>query len=283
MLRGEKHWMICAIALGTWAVLGLCHPLIAETAVPPLRVDEHPLMPALRIAHGSYEQLSSHVRDYTCILVKRERVDGKLADYQHIFCKIRHEQKQSERIATPFSVYLRYLGPARIRDREVLYVEGENEGKLIARKGGGRFSYVTLSLDPFNESAMRGNRYPIMEIGIQNLVKRLIEVGEDEIQRDLAARECRVQFFRQAKINGRVCTCIHVMYPERRAHQRFHLLRIYVDDQLYVPIRYEAYDWPDAEGEPPRLLEEYTYLKLKLNVGLTDEDFDRARLGMLGP
>jgi hypothetical protein len=41
-----------------------------------------------------------------------------------------------------------------------------------------------------------------------------------------------------------------------------------------VPIRYAAWTWPEKAGEEPPLLEEYTYVDMKLNVGLTDKDFD---------
>ena len=59
-----------------------------------------------------------------------------------------------------------------------------------------------------------------------------------------------------------------------RKHFRFHLARIFIDDELQVPIRYAAYLWPAREGGKPVLDEEYTYLNLKLNNGFTDRDFD---------
>jgi hypothetical protein len=43
-----------------------------------------------------------------------------------------------------------------------------------------------------------------------------------------------------------------------------------------LPIRFEAYDWPKHKGAEPELAEEYTYSNLKLNVGLSDRDFDVA-------
>ncbi len=67
--------------------------------------------------------------------------------------------------------------------------------------------------------------------------------------------------------------------PVRRENIDFHLARIYVDDKLQVPVRYEAYDWPETEGGSPLLMEEYTFLDLKLNVGLSQADFRRANLG----
>ena len=43
---------------------------------------------------------------------------------------------------------------------------------------------------------------------------------------------------------------------------------------MNFPIRYEAYDWPKVAGGPPELIEAYTYVNMRLNVGLTDADFD---------
>jgi len=41
-----------------------------------------------------------------------------------------------------------------------------------------------------------------------------------------------------------------------------------------LPIRFEGYDWPREPGAPADLAEEYSYINLKLNVGLGDIDFD---------
>ena len=117
---------------------------------------------------------------------------------------------------------------------------------------------------------MQGERYPLTEMGILNLTHRLVEVAEQ----DTKYGECEVKFFKGAKINDRVCTCVQVMHPRPRRNFLFHLARIYVDDQFNVPVRYEAYEWPRRPGGTPELIEEYTYLNLKLNNGFTDADFD---------
>ena len=62
--------------------------------------------------------------------------------------------------------------------------------------------------------------------------------------------------------------------PAARPYFDFHIAQIYIDKALNVPVRYAAYTWPEAAGEKPLLLEEYTYVNMKLNVGLTDADFD---------
>ena len=67
---------------------------------------------------------------------------------------------------------------------------------------------------------------------------------------------------------------IQVTHPTKRAPYDFHVAQIFVDEELGMPIRYASYDWPKAEGQRPQLIEEYTYLNLKINADLKDEDFD---------
>jgi hypothetical protein len=223
---------------------------------------EHPLAGAVRRAESSMETIKNNIPDYTCTMVKRERIDGKLTDPEYMFVKIRHQ---------PFSVYLYFLKPADETGREVIYVQGRNNGKMIAHEGQGlKKRFGAVELIPTSALAMEGNKYPITQIGFNNLVRRLIEVGKQDMQYG----ECTVNYRKDAKVNDRVCTIIEVNHPVPRRNFLFNKALIYVDDQLNVPIRYEAYTWPKTPGGPPQLDEEYTYLNIKVNVGLTDADFE---------
>ena len=91
---------------------------------------------------------------------------------------------------------------------------------------------------------------------------------------DTPSAKCEVKFYKNTKVDGRTCTMIEVLHPEPRDHFDFYRAQIFIDDELNVPIRYAAWSWPEKPGGEPVLLEEYTYVKIKLNVGLTDEDFD---------
>lgn len=53
-------------------------------------------------------------------------------------------------------------------------------------------------------------------------------------------------------------------------------MKVYIDHELGLPIRFEAYDWPKSAGAEPKLVEEYTYSDLKTDIGLGDADFDAA-------
>ena len=235
------------------------NPRAVLTAAQP---NEHPLMPTLRWAHQGLRDMEK-IEDYSAIVVKQERIEGKLNEPEYMLTKVRHR---------PFSVYLRFHKPDDLKGQETIYVAGApgQKGKMWGHGTGMRKVFGTVSLDPTGPIAMKGNRYPITELGILNLVRRLVEVGE----KDVNYGECEVKFFQGAKINNRVCTCIQVVHPTPRSNFLFHLARIFVDDELNLPIRYEAYDWPAKAGGPPELTEEYTYLNLKINNGFTDADFD---------
>ncbi len=37
-----------------------------------------------------------------------------------------------------------------------------------------------------------------------------------------------------AKVNGRVCSCVQVVHPVPRRNFRFHLARVFIDDELLI-------------------------------------------------
>ena len=234
------------------------------------RKRQHPLYPVLQIAQKAHASIGRNINDYTCTIVRRERIAGRLNSHEFIDAKIRHQQVDDGQVLEPFSVYLRFTKPARVAGREALYVEGENAGKVFVRRGGERMAHLSTFIKPDSRLAMRDNRYPITDIGFQKLIERLIEVVES----DLNYGECEVNYFRNAKVNDRVCTRIEVIHPVEREHFKFHKAMV-VDDKDQLPIGYVSYSWPEQPGEKPLLLEEYVYTNIVLNPGLTDRDFDR--------
>ena len=217
-------------------------------------------MPALRWAKQGLAEFTK-VQDYSCTLVKRERIDGTLGEHEYIFVKVRHQ---------PFSVYTYFLGPARVKGQEAIYVDGSNDGSLLAHGNGIKHRLIgTVTLKPTSTLAMSGNRYPITEMGMRRLLERLLEIGSNDVKYG----ECTVNWIQGAKVNNRTCTCIQVTHPVPRRNFLFHLARIYVDDEMQLPIRYEAYDWPAPGTSQPQLNEEYTFLNVKINNGFTEADF----------
>ena len=227
----------------------------------------HPLKPAIDIAKAALVNSQKNINDYTATMVKRERIDGILGVAEYIYIKVRNEKA-----TTPFSTYMYFVKPTIAKGREVIYVNGKNGNKMCAHEGGGglKAAIPDLWLDPDGFLAMKGQRYPVTEVGLENLIVQLI----DRAERDMKAGLCKVQFRKGAMINKRKCTMIQVMHAEKRAPYDFHIAQIFIDDELQVPVRYVSYDWPESDGARPKLIEEYTYLNVKINNGFTDIDFD---------
>lgn len=201
------------------------------------------------------------LRDYTCTFKKREAVDGKLGDQQSMFVKSRVQ---------PLAVYMYFLDQD-VRGQEAIYSEGRNNGNIIAHPVGFKQTLVgTLSLAPTDPQAMEGNRHPITSFGIVNLTRRYLQ----GVQTDVQFNECEVKIIEGARVNDRACTCVQISHPTQRREYPYAMTRLYVDNELNVPIRYEGYEFPRRPGDAPPLAEEYTYSNLKLNVGLSDADFD---------
>ncbi len=202
------------------------------------------------------------VKDYTCTFYKREQIGGVLSDTQVMALKARTH---------PLSFYIRCVNPRK--GREAIWIKGRNDGKVVAHDAG--FVKVlagTMRLDPKSGVAMEDNRHPISEAGLGNMIDSVRHHWEIELKPGIT----RVAFHPHMKVGDRVCTMIETTHPDRDGAYVFHRVRLYIDDQLHLPIRIEGYDWPKHVGGDPELVEEYTYANLKINPGLSEKDFDPA-------
>lgn len=220
---------------------------------------EHPLTPLIRWGKLGIAALQK-LDDYSCTLVKRERIAGKLGNHEWMTVKLRHQ---------PFSVYAAFRGRQERPKQEVVYIAGQNSGKMFVHCDEYRLM-GTVSLFPDSRRALREGRYPVTETGILNLIQRLVEHAENDVKYD----DCEVKIFKNAKIESRPCLYIRVTHKERRPEFSFHLARIFIDNELNVPVRYEAFTWPEDAGGKPVPIEEYTYLNFRFNERFTDRDFD---------
>ncbi len=247
-------------------------PAIKASATKAVKPAPHPLDDALETARRGLDGIRANVRDYSAVLVKRERVDGKLGKHEYMKIKVRSEGVKEDGSRIPFSVYMKFIKPKECAGRELIWVKGKNENQMCVHEGSGIIALKTFNLDPDGWLAMKGQRYPVYEAGMENLVVKLIEKAE----RDKAAGNCEVVYRDGVKIQGRECSVIEVTHAEERAPYDFHIAKVYIDTELQLPIRYQAHIWPKEGSTKPRLLEEYTYLHVKLNQGFTDKDFDPA-------
>jgi len=197
---------------------------------------------------------SQRVSDYTALFQKQEVVEGKLLPQENILLKFRK----------PFSLYMRWLeGPHE--GREVLYVREKYNGKLIGHEGG-FFGFLTLSLDPKGRRAMKGNRYPITEAGLSKVIARVLK----DVEKGEAEGVLRLSENQTVEIFGRKSRMITIKLPVDPALGfSAPKINLWIDLGNGLPIKVEFFDWNLQK------VESYGYKDLMLNVGLTEDDFDR--------
>ena len=126
-----RRWIRGALALLTLgAVIAAAAPPAPPDAPPPavavanrteVAVDKSAMDEPLRFlaeARTSFERIT----DYTCTLVKKERINGEMTPDQVVSMSVRNE---------PFSVDLRWLKPDNMNGQEACYATGRNNGKML--------------------------------------------------------------------------------------------------------------------------------------------------------
>ena len=229
----------------------------------------HPVDPVLSFARESLARFQQEVVDYTATMIKRERIEGELLPTTTMFTRIRNPLQREGDASIPLSIYIRFDDPAGQKGREVIWVEGENSGNIIAHEGG-LLGFKRLSLKPTGVLAMVGNRYPITEMGIERLLQKMIV----RVHQDRQYKNCEVQLEPDVALGMSRGVRVVITHPKRSANHDFFRAEVELDTRLFSYFRYAAYDWPpEAEQEAP-LLEEYIYQDVKLNPGLEDRAFD---------
>lgn len=231
---------------------------VDRTLAAPAGPEADPIARARQAIAESRARFRS-IQDYSCTFYKRERIDGKLSEMNIMTLKARTH---------PRSVYFKFIQP--YEGREAIWVEGKNKGKLVAHESGlTKLVAGTLHLDPRGEMAMEANRHPITEAGIGTLIDTISARWESGLTPGVS----RVVFHPGTKVGPRTCTMIETIHsPIERCD--FSRVCLYIDAELGIPIRFEGYGWPKKIGQERELMEEYTYMNIRVNSGLKDRDFD---------
>jgi hypothetical protein len=217
----------------------------------------HVLMPVFKLAMAGLDALAK-VKDYEALFVRKELVDGALVSSQ-ITIKLRQE---------PFSVYLKFLEPNA--GREVIFVEGKNDGMLLVHETGIASLAGTLSLDPKGSLAMSGNRYPITMIGLKTMTETVVEKW-------LAVKNekgLKVNVYPNATVGDLSCKVAETVLAEPVEGIPQQTCRLYFEKATGYPVRVQSLAFPAKAGDKGETVEDYFYSKLKTNVGLKDADFD---------
>jgi len=241
----KKCWLaFLALSVSCALAQKESHPL------PQSQIDPQALK-VLQISHQNYED---NLKDYKCIFLKRERFMGRLGDLEVMRMKLR---------TRPHSIYMKWLSGPNKR-REVIYVEGKCEGKLLVHPGGllGPLSR-TLKLDPHSPLARMSSLEPITNAGMGKTLERmLLHIHEALEPISLTMDEAKDE------TSGKTYYLKKERLVKSKTFRPYKTVILHIDKELLLPFRILTYDWQD------KLLGEYIYKNVKINVGLSDEDFD---------
>jgi outer membrane lipoprotein-sorting protein len=191
-------------------------------------------------------------RDYTTLYEKEERAisNGELQTIRLSFRK-------------PLDVRLDWLNKDGKVDQTAVYRQGQNEGKVLARRSGlfGKLA-GTLTLDPHSSVALQDSRHPIMEVGIGHVI--------DSVTDGLAQGRLTADPVRDATLDGRQADQFAFQVAagaEAFGVQGVRRGVVWVDREMKLPVKVELL------GEQDSVLERHRFKELKINVGLTDATF----------
>lgn len=202
------------------------------------------------------QQAAAKLHDATFHLHKREWVGSEMTPRETLAVKFQR----------PLALYMRWVGEVN-QGREVLFRSGWNDGRLRVDPGG---LVPTLNLDPHGRLAMRNSRHAIHSTSPLHTVEMI--VGDVQRLQANPDHEAKVEDRGEHRIHGESARCLVSHLPKDR-DPAYYARRVEVcfANRTDLPIRVRAWD---HEGGEVRLVEEYVFEDLQVNVGLSSADFD---------
>jgi hypothetical protein len=202
------------------------------------------------------EAAYARVTDYTARFMRRERVGGTLRPREEVLLKFQR----------PGRIYLRWVAGPR-QGREILFVKGRDEGKILVHEPGAVSGLFTYVMAPDSPRVLKESRHPVSEVGLG----RLIELLVSNTRRARERGELTLLDRGVAVESGRRVRQVEGVLP-RDPGKGYYCYRtiVTVDLEWELPVAATIFDWDD------QVVAEYAYRELRLNPGLRDSDFDPA-------
>jgi hypothetical protein len=205
------------------------------------------------------------VPDYCATFTKQERIGGDLSEVQQISLKLRHE---------PLSIYMKWR--SGFTGQQVIYVEGQNDGRMLVKAGGIKGRLGTLSLDPNSALAMSQSRHPCTMVGLMKAAERILQYQKATVERGTGFT-CELRD--DAEFDSRPCYRFLAQYDSPEYSQEYRKSEILVDKQLSMPVSVMNFTWAkDADPatlDEQTLIEHYMYTEIQVQQQFADLDFSR--------
>ena len=240
----------------------------SQQDLTPEERTEKELLAKIKILEKGIDFLKQ-MPDYTANFVKQELVNGSLLDEQEMEMKVRH---------APFSVYMKWVNHEP--GREILYVDGLNNGKMTAHAGGWKAKLPCVFLEPTHSLAMAESRYPVTRVGLFELAKLMHRIHTEDLDKKRIAKCERLA---DQVFDGRPCHAFLVEYKDQKVSETYRKSISLIDREWSIPVYTRNFGWinGDAPADPEEhdtatLLEFYSYSGVRFGTKLAALDFDHT-------
>jgi outer membrane lipoprotein-sorting protein len=207
-------------------------------------------IPVQQLVTGAVEQFKK-VADYTCRLNKTVRKHDELYEDKNISVKYKK----------PRHYYFRWESGSE-RGREVIFVDGRHNGKIVAHPGG-PLKLITFHLDPEGYLAMKENRHSLKNSGME----KILSLIESNVALADAKNLDAISLIGKGDFDGKPVHIVEGRFPKNQGFYAYRI-RLYFSPDIKLPLKATIYDWSE------QLIEDYEFHELDINVGLSEEDFD---------
>jgi hypothetical protein len=214
----------------------------------------------LQAALRRYNQ--ENIQGYTLTLQKQENIGGKLNGTEVIDVAFR---------AKPHSVLFKWVEGSRLAER-VLYVEGENDDKMLARPAGALARLVAgdvVGRDVTGADARQSSRSTLDEFGLKKNLQRTIDAWK--AARDAGTLNVEYVGVKKLKeLNERPAWVLH--RTNKSAEDGVKESWIYIDVDTWFQTGVVQHD------ENGKLVAAYWFRNVRLNPDFGKEQFTQAAL-----
>ena len=231
---------------------------------------ELPIKDPFAFFEESLRHYEANIHGYTAVLRKREKVGGKLHDYEETRVWFREK---------PFSVYMEWTEFARSKlagfftalkqPRRALYVQGENDGLVtVVLKNTG----LTMTTKPDSSDAKNSSRFTIDEFGMQKGMERTVASMRKAKERGKLHLKYVGETNDEPRL-GNIPVYMFVRSPyDPLEEDNLNELTIYVDKENWMQV---GSILRDAKGET---IAEYFFRDIVVNPTFASGQFTRATL-----
>jgi len=204
------------------------------------------------------------VKGYRCTFQKQERLEGKLQDKEVIEAWYREK---------PHSALFHWLSGARRADA-ALYVEGENNDKMLARPRGELQRAVAgevVERDLDSADARQSGRYTLKEFGIKESSLRTLATWQ-EAKKNGSLHVEYLGLIKVKEAGDRECYGFHRTGYDKPDADGVSDLKVYFDKETWLQVG------SVLKGDGNKLLGEYYFRDIQLNPDFKPDQFTRAGL-----